>query len=240
MASPSLIFATAVILFACSLIRSAVGFGDALLAMPLLGLVISLKIASPIVAFVGFTISLLILLIERDAVDFKSAWRLIIATMVGVPFGLVLLNYAPEHLVKGVLGLVLILYGVGNLLTPRFPYLQYEKYAFLFGFVAGILGGAYNTNGPPIAIYGTLRRWSPDYFRATMQCYFLFSGVATIAGHGLAGLWTPLVLHLFLWALPGIGLGVYLGGKVNRWIPQPMFNQIIFVLLVIVGFLFLL
>ena len=105
-----MIFATAIILFACSLIRSAVGFGDALLAMPLLGLVISLQVASPIVAFAGFTISLLILLIERDAVDFKSAWRLIIATIVGVPFGLLLLNYAPEHLVKGVLSLVLILY----------------------------------------------------------------------------------------------------------------------------------
>ena len=105
-----MIFAAAIILFACSLIRSAVGFGDALLAMPLLGLVISLQVASPIVAFAGFTISLLILLIERDAVDFKSAWRLIIATIVGVPFGLLLLNYAPEHLVKGVLSLVLILY----------------------------------------------------------------------------------------------------------------------------------
>jgi hypothetical protein len=30
-----MIFAAAIILFACSLIRSAVGFGDALLAMPL-------------------------------------------------------------------------------------------------------------------------------------------------------------------------------------------------------------
>jgi hypothetical protein len=235
----TLIFITIFILFACAFIRYAVGFGDALLAMPLLALVMSLKVASPIVAFTGFTIGLLILLIERDAIDFKSAWRLIIATIIGVPFGLLLLNYAPEHLVKWVLGFVLIFYGISNLLTPTFPYLRHEKYAFLFGFVAGILGGAYNTNGPPIAIYGTLRRWSPDYFRATMQCYFLFSGVATLTVHGLAGLWTPLVIHLFLWALPGIGLGVYLGGKVNRWIPQPMFNRIIFVLLVIVGLLFL-
>jgi uncharacterized membrane protein YfcA len=73
-----------------------------------------------------------------------------------------------------------------------------------------------------------------------MQCYFLFSGVATIAGHGIVGLWTPTVWNLFLWSLPSIFLGVYIGGKVNQWIPQPMFNQIIFSLLVIVGFLFLL
>ena len=236
----TLTLVTSGILFACTLIRSAVGFGDALLAMPLLALVMRLQIASPLVAFTGFTTSLIILLIERDIVNIKSAWHLIVSTIIGVPFGLLLLSYAPENLVKGVLGSVLIFYGISNLLTPKFPYLRNEKYAFFFGFIAGILGGAYNTNGPPIAIYGTLRRWSPDYFRATMQCYFLFSGVATIAGHGLAGLWTPLVWNLFVWALPGIGLGVYLGGKVNRWIPQPMFNQIIFVLLAIVGLLFLL
>jgi uncharacterized protein len=240
MASPTLTLITSFILFVCTFVRSAVGFGDALLAMPLLGLVMSLQIASPIVAFTGFTISLMILFSDRDAVDFKSAWRLIVATIFGIPFGLLLLNYAPEHFVKVLLGLVLILYGLGNLLTPKFPQLHHERYAFLFGFIAGILGGAYNTNGPPIAIYGTLRRWAPEYFRATMQCYFLFSGAATIAGHGIVGLWTPMVWHLYLWAVPGIGLGVYLGGKVNRWIPQPMFNQIIYSLLIVVGLLFLL
>lgn len=239
MASPTLTLVTAVILFVCTFIRSAVGFGDALLAMPLMGMVMSLKIASPVVAFAGFVISLVILLLDRKAVDFKSTWRLIIATIAGVPFGLWLLNYVPEQIVKLVLGLTLIAYGVSSLLAPKYPYLRHERYAFPFGFVAGILAGAYNTNGPPIAMYGILRRWSPEYFRATMQCYFFFSGIATIIGHGLAGLWTPLVWNLALWAMPGVGLGIYLGGKANRLIPQPMFSQIIFGLLIVVGGLFL-
>jgi len=108
MASPTLTIVTAVILFICTFIRSAVGFGDALLAMPLLGMVMSLKIASPVVAFVGFIISLMILLFDRKVVDFKSTWRLIVATIAGVPFGLWLLNHVPEHIVKWVLGITLI------------------------------------------------------------------------------------------------------------------------------------
>lgn len=28
-------------------------------------------------------------------------------------------------------------------------------------------------NGPPLAIYGSMRRWSAPQFRATMQAYFL-------------------------------------------------------------------
>lgn len=239
MPSPTLTILTAVILFFCTFIRSAVGFGDALLAMPLLAMVVGLKVASPIVAFAGFFVSLVILLFDRHAIDAKATWRLIVATIAGVPFGLWLLNHVPEHLVKWVLGITLIAYGSINLLSPQYPHLRHERYAFPFGFVAGILAGAYNTNGPPIAIYGILRRWSPDDFRATLQCYFLFSGIATIVGHGLAGLWSPMVWHLSLWALPGIGFGIYLGGKANRLIPQPMFSQIIFGLLIVVGCLFL-
>jgi len=236
----TLIIVTAVILFLCAFIRSAVGFGDALLAIPFLGMIMSLSTASPVVAMAGFIMSLGILVANQETVDFQSAWRLIAASLVGIPLGVLLLHTAPERVVKCVLGLVLVVYGVYNLITPGVPHVQHEKYAFPFGFLAGILGGAYNTSGPPVVIYGTLRRWSPEYFRATMQCYFLFTYLATIVGHGMARLLTPLVLELFLWALPGIGLGMYLGGKVHRMIPRPVFSRVIFGILVIIGVLSLL
>ena len=200
----------------------------------------SLSTASPVVAFAGFTMSVSILMANREKVDFSSAWRLIVASLVGIPFGVFLLNYAPERVVRFVLGLVLVLYGGYSLISPGMPHLEHEKYAFPCGFIAGMLGGAYNTSGPPVVIYGTLRRWSPEYFRATMQCYFLFTYIATIAGHGVAKLWTPLVIKLFLWALPGIGLGIYLGGKVNRKNPKPVFSRVIFGILVFIGVVFLL
>ena len=240
METTSLIIITAVILFCCAFIRSAIGFGDALLGIPLLGMVMNLPTASPVVALAGLVMGLSILVANRETVDFQSAWRLIAASLFGIPFGIVLLKTAPEHIVKFGLGLVLVLYGLYNLLTPGMPHIQHEKYAFPFGFLAGILGGAYNTSGPPVVIYGTLRQWPPDYFRATMQCYFIFTYSATIVGHGLARLWTPLVLTLFLWALPAIGLGIYLGGRVNRLLPHAMFRQLIFGLLVLVGVLLVL
>ncbi len=68
-----------------------------------------------------------------------------------------------------------------------------------------------------------------------MQCFFFFTYLATIAGHGVARLLTPWVLELFLWALPGIGVGIYLGGKVHRMIPKPVFSRVLFSILVIIG-----
>src|SRR5262249_40042721 len=72
-----LIIVTAALLFLCAFIRSAVGFGDALLAIPILGMLMSLSTASPVLALAGFTMSLSILVANRETVDFQSAWRLI-------------------------------------------------------------------------------------------------------------------------------------------------------------------
>lgn len=200
----------------------------------------SLLTASPVVALAGTIMSLGILGTDRKSVDFPSAWRLIAAAFLGIPLGVLLLCFAPERAVKFILGLVLVLYGIFHFLTPRAPRLPHENYAFPFGFIAGILGGAYSTSGPPLVIYGTLRHWSPASFRATLQYCFLASSLATLAGHGLAGLWTPLVIKLFLWALPGIGLGIYLGGKAHRAIPQQAFSRIVVGVLMVIGIFFLL
>ena len=43
-------------------------------------------------------------------------------------------------------------------------------------------------NGPPLVIYGALRRWSPQYFRATLQGYFLPATLAGLIGYAATGL----------------------------------------------------
>ena len=40
------------------------------------------------------------------------------------------------------------------------------------GFLAGVLGGAYGMNGPPLAIYGPQRRWTPEFFRPRCKATF--------------------------------------------------------------------
>ena len=225
------------ILFVSTFIRSALGFGDALVAMPLLAMAVGVTTATPIVAFAASTIAITILLKDWREVDVRSTWRLVVSSLVGIPFGLVLLKFAPEFWVKIVLGVFLILYGIYNLLAPRLPTIENQRWSYLFGFVAGVLGGAYNANGPPVVIYGTLRRWPPEKFRATLQGCFVLTGLMIVAGHGIAELWTPLVLKLYLVALPAILVAVYLGEKLNRRIPREKFSRLVYVFLVVIGVL---
>lgn len=223
------------ILFVATLTRSLLGFGDAILAMPLLTVTVGIQTATPLVAFVAATIAVTILLGSWQNVDLQAARHLILASLLGIPIGLLLLKGVPEQIVTALLGVVLIVFGLYKFTAPQLPTLQRDVFAYLFGFVAGILGGAYNTNGPPIVIYATLRRWAPERFRATLQGYFLLTGLLIIVGHGLAGLWTPTVLQLYGYALPVVLPAIFLGNRISRAIPRQRFERLVYAFLVVVG-----
>jgi uncharacterized membrane protein YfcA len=237
MDSPPLILPVLTILFLSTLTRSTFGFGDALVAMPLLTLLIGIKIASPLVALFSTTIALVIVGGNWRSIDLKAAWRLILASLVGIPFGLMLLKLAPEAFVKGILGGLLILFGLYNLSRPVLPALDQPGWAYGFGFVAGVLGGAYNTNGPPVVIYGAMRRWLPTRFRATLQGYFVPTGGLIAISHGLGGLWSYEVLRLYLLALPLVLIAIFLGGKLNRRFPPGRFEKFLYLALILLGLL---
>lgn len=224
------------IIFAAAFVRSALGFGDAVVAMPLLAMVIGLKTATPLVAFMGPAISLLILLKGWRASDMKAAARLIVASLLGIPLGIYGLSRLPEEPLKIAFGVLILLYGLFGLARPSVRITREKAWVpWLVGWTAGVLGGAYNTNGPPVVAYGMLRGWPPDRFRATLQGYFLPTGLMILAGHGLAGMWTDEVLKLILYSLPAIVLGVVLGGLVNRKLTQSVFSKLVYGFLVAMG-----
>ena len=232
-----------VILFVSTLIHSTLGFGQALIAMPLLAMVVELKSATPLVAFVLMTIAAVILLRNWRVVDLSAVWRLVLSSCLGIPVGLFLLKGIPEGLMKAFLGILVILFSLYNLADRYLKIIDLNRVsgssriAYLFGFVAGIVGAAYNTSGLVITIYATLRNWSPDRFRSTLQSYFVFTGILILASHGLAGFWTPYVLRLYVTALPLVLVAIFLGGKLNRFIPQGQFDGYVNVGLLLMGFL---
>jgi uncharacterized membrane protein YfcA len=223
------------ILFLSTLVRSTLGFGDALLAMPLLAMLLGIRSATPLVAMAASTIALLILVQDWRKADFRSAGKLILATLFGIPFGLLFLKTINETIVNLVLACLLILFSLVQLRRPRLWNLASDRSAFPFGFVAGLLGGAYNTNGPPAILYAVMRGWDPAKFRATLQGYFFPTGGAILIGHGLAGLWTRQVAVLYLCSLPAIAAAVFLGTRIHRAIPMERFQRYVNIALLILG-----
>jgi uncharacterized protein len=230
-----MLFSVLAVIFLTTLIRSTLGFGNALLAMPLLALLIGVKQASPIVALLGLVISVLMLLQGWQSVRWREFLALLLASLPGIVLGLLLLTAVPERFVKWILGVVLVGFGFYSLLGIQLPVIKSGWLAVPFGFLAGVLGGAYNTNGPPIIIYGVFRGWEKDQFRASLQGFFLISNMLIVAGHGLAGLWTGPVLMIFLEGILPAAAAVYLGERIASKIPQERFDRLVSGFLILMG-----
>src|SRR6516225_9767051 len=94
------------IIFVATLVRSAFGFGEALIAVPLLALLMKVEVATPLAVLVSITVALVVVLQDWHKVHFDSAWRLVVSTLFGIPLGVQLLAAVPEPVVKAVLGVV--------------------------------------------------------------------------------------------------------------------------------------
>lgn len=229
------------IVFIATLIRSAFGFGEGLVAVPLLAFCIPLTVAAPLVVLLSITIAAIVVVQDWNKIHLGSASWLVLSTLFGIPLGLLLLTSSHQRVVKGGLGAILIAFATYSLIG-RMPFeLKRDSRGWLLacGFFAGVLGGAYGMNGPPLAIYGSMRRWSAQHFRATLQGYFLPASIIGMVGYWLAGLWVPAVTHYYLLSLPVVLSAVFLGRVINHRLRGEAFLKYIYVGLVGIGVLLL-
>jgi uncharacterized membrane protein YfcA len=228
------------VLFLATLIRSAFGFGEALVAVPLLALLmVPVEVAVPLATLMSITVAAAVLVQDWHHVHLGSAWRLVLPTLPGIPLGLWLLTAVAETIVKAVLAVVIIAFSSYCLIGRKPPELKGDGLAWPFGFAAGVLGGAYGINGPPLVVYGALRRWSPGHFRATLQGYFLPASLAGLCGYWLKGLWVADVTRYYLLSLVPALAAVVLGRAINRRLKGTRFLVCVHVGLLGVGALLL-
>jgi uncharacterized membrane protein YfcA len=227
------------ILFVATLIRSAFGFGEALISVPLLALIIPVSVAAPVAALVSITVAAVVVAQDHAEIHARSAVRLVVATLFGVPLGLWMLTAVAEPVVKGILAVVIIAFSGYSLasafIRSRPLALADDRHAWMFGLGAGVLGGAYGMNGPPLVVYGTMRGWTPTQFRATLQGYFLPASIAVMIGYWAAGLWSADVTRYYLLSLPGIALAIVVGRAINRRLEARVFLLCVHAGLITIG-----
>ena len=225
------------VILAATLIRSALGFGEALVAVPLLAIRIPIAVAAPLAVLVSITVAAIILAQDWRSVHARSAGWLVLSTLFGIPLGLLLLTEGNQQLVKGGLAIIIISFSAYALIGRRPPELHSDNrfWLLLCGFLAGVLGGAYGMNGPPLAIYGAMRRWTAQHFRATLQGYFLPASVIGMIGYWLAGLWTREVTRYYLLSLVVVIPAIFLGRAINRRLQGAAFLKFVHVGLILIG-----
>jgi hypothetical protein len=224
-----------IVVFLGCFTQSLTGFGVALVMMAVLPSILGLHIATPLVALVAIVLETLMLIRYRAALQFKSILGLLVSSLIAIPVGVLYLSGLDEESALFVLGFVIAAYALYALTGFRLPALSRPAWAWVFGFVGGLLGGAYNTSGPPVVVYGNCRRWSPQEFKSNLSGYFVVNSVMVVSTHWLSGNFTPEVTSNFLLALPALLLGFLFGQGMDKWLNPELFRKIVLVLLVLLG-----
>ncbi len=117
------------VIFVATLIRSVFGFGEALVAVPLLALRLPVDVAAPLAVLVSITVAAVIVAQDWEKIHLHSTGWLVLSTLAGIPLGLLLLTAGNQHLVKGSLAVIIMAFSAYSLLGRRPPQLHSDSRA---------------------------------------------------------------------------------------------------------------
>ena len=225
----------ALIYFSAGILQGVSGFGSALLAMPLLALVLDIKVAVTLSLLCGMLINLYMAFHLKHDFDWRKVMPLVIGCVPGIYVGVTLLKRADSAIIKCFLGLMIIAYALYCLTGKGGQRKISPNWGYLAGFATGTIGSAFSAGGPPSIIYTTLTGWTKDEIKATLAALFFCTTALAIAAHYFTGLTTPRVLHLFLSAaLPVLG-GVFIGTQLAKRLTTKAYLTIVYYLLIALG-----
>ena len=153
-ATLSVVASLAAILFISAYLQAATGFGLALVAMALVPLVLPIGEAIVYVSAASFVVNFFVIFVNRSGFSWRKAVPLSVGMCLGIPIGYFSLRAFDDEWIIRLLGIVLMGIALSEFLQTRFSRLPVPGHSgSLFGFVGGILAGAFNVGGPPVVVF---------------------------------------------------------------------------------------
>ncbi|MBU0681097.1 MAG: sulfite exporter TauE/SafE family protein [Proteobacteria bacterium] len=223
------------VFFSAGFLQGVSGFGAALLAMPLLVLVLDVKEAVTLTLLNTIILNLFLSVHLKSHIDWRKILPLVIGCVPGVYVGVTILKNVNPAIVKCSLGILIISYGLYSLLGRVRQRSISKGWGYVAGFATGTISGAFSAGGPPTIIYTTLTGWKRDEIKATLSSFFFFTSALSATGHFLNGLTTSHVWRLWgITALPVLA-GVFLGALFCKRLKTKSYLTIIYYLLIVLG-----
>jgi uncharacterized membrane protein YfcA len=201
------------------LVQGIVGFGLALVAVPVLALVEPGLVPGPML-LIGTAHTVLAMMREHAHVDWRGVGWAILGRLPGTVVGVLIVDSLPQRGFFVVVGLGVLAFTVLSMISwhPR----PTPRSLTTAGFVGGAFGTAMAIGGPPVALLYQHERG--ERIRSTLAAYFLLGALVSAAGLAAGGhlggreLRDAAVLVPFLvagFALSGPARRLVAGGRVR-------------------------
>ncbi|MGL6234640.1 MAG: sulfite exporter TauE/SafE family protein [Segniliparus sp.] len=218
------------ILTIASVIRTAAGFGFALVAVPPFTFLVEPSTAVVIAALMSLPISLWTAIRYRQHIERKIAGIALVAGLLGVPIGIWLLHAlqgrALALLISGVVLTCTIVVWRRVTIPPRVPLIA------VISVFSGASFASTGIDGPPMVAAMQSLRLQPQVQRATLGVVFSCTGLAALAGYSLSGKLTQQVGLGLIIGIPALFAGIYIGERIFARFDAERFRRAVLLLLI--------
>ena len=220
-------------------INGLAGTGTALFAMGFYLLVLEPVTAVAVVAFMSVLVGVQGLWIVRQEI-FSQPRRLIrfaVPGLIGVPFGLILLDIVDAGMLRIGIAVLLVVYGGYFGFRSALPAFSRRTPVIdgIVGFVGGVLGGTASVSGALPTIWLSMRPWTKSETRAVLQPYNMLVLGTTVGLLFAKGAYDQVALGALAFTIPCGLIAAQIGIWVFRYPSDTGFRRLLIILTLCMG-----
>jgi hypothetical protein len=209
------------------------GFGFALIATPLVAVVVGPREAVVGLTMVGLVLAAQLWFRGRSSVSRPTVAIVSVAALAGMPLGVVVLTRADEDTLTVLIAVAVLAFTLLLWRGVRLP--ARPQTDAVAGFVSGVLSTSTGTNGPPVVIALSSKDLPPTSFRPTISAIFLIQGCVALLAFAVTGQIEADAVRVALAGLPGVFLGLFVGERGFRRLDARAFRRVVLVMLLLSG-----
>jgi len=215
------LISAAVLLLGCW-IQTALGFGMAVVAAPIIVL-IEPQWVPVVLTFTALPLCALNTWNQRDALEIKTMILPLLTRIPGTTLGVWLLLQLDTTGLRILVSLCVLLAVLITLVSGKFT--ATRSHLGWAGFFSGITGTTTSIGGPPMAL--VMQHGHPRTVRANISLFFTYGCIVSIIGYAVAGILNIELLIDSLSFLPCTLIGFYYGIRLRGYVDGDKFRPLI-------------
>lgn len=219
-----------------SAVQSSIGFGFAILAIPLFSLILPIKYGIVVLAVSAMILSVHILLRMELKIKWKLVLPIITCITVGQYIGTNLLLSLDIIILKNILGVILVVISIFMFFSfNRFKIRINISKTVFFGTLSGLLGGMLGISGPPLVVYYLSALDNKQEYQSSMQTTLLLMSIFTLVLHGFYGNINSRVLTFSLFGITGVFIGSTIGLFIFKRVKKESLGKPVYAFIFLMG-----
>lgn len=224
------------ICFSGGIIQTGTGFGLSIWGMAFLPFFMPFKSATVLMTICTFAMGLQALYKYRRQINFRLILFPTAFAIVGRSAGFYLLNYVNADLLRIILGATFVVFSVYfAFYSDRLRIRPTPVNGTITGLLSGVLGGMFNTGGPPMVVYFLSCTKDKNEYNMAMQISTIITVSYSLLLQVMGGSVSGEVLSVSVYAIIGVTIGAYLGFLLFDKINRALLSKIIYIFLAIMG-----